>query len=221
MGTIEQDLFATYRLDPEMLIAYGFQPDQGGLCFRKVLPEDDLEIILSYDGQMHGRIVDRDTGDDYSNFRIADAMGYSAQVRQIFTDLLLDIREKCGKNLYFKSEQARRIFSFIRDEMKGTPEFLWEKFPDYMVFRRTESQKWYALMAPVPRNKTDPASSDPTPVDLIDLKADPNKIGALLMQKGYYPAYHMNKKSWITVLLDETLPDEEIQARIRESYQSV
>ena len=33
-----------------------------------------------------------------------------------------------------------------------------------------------------------------------------------------YPAYHMNKKSWITILLDGTVPFENIKQQIDESY---
>lgn len=46
-------------------------------------------------------------------------------------------------------------------------------------------------------------------------------IQQLLSEKGYYPGYHMNKKSWCSIIFDDTLPDEEIQARIAESYKSV
>ena len=36
---------------------------------------------------------------------------------------------------------------------------------------------------------------------------------------GIYPAYHMNHKTWISVVLDETLPDEKILELIDTSYQ--
>ena len=36
----------------------------------------------------------------------------------------------------------------------------------------------------------------------------------ILSQKGYYPAFHMNKKCWVSIILEDALSDEEIQNRI-------
>lgn len=55
-------------------------------------------------------------------------------------------------------------------------------------------------------------------VEIIDVKLNPKKIQALLPKKGFYEAYHMNKKTWITILLDDTLSDEEIMSYVQESY---
>ncbi len=40
----------------------------------------------------------------------------------------------------------------------------------------------------------------------------------LLQQEGYYSAYHMNKKNWITVILDGTVPLKEIYSVIDFSF---
>ena len=53
----------------------------------------------------------------------------------------------------------------------------------------------------------------------MNIKLLPEKITELLKRKGFYPAYHMNKKNWITIILDETLEDEEIMGYIRKSHQ--
>jgi predicted DNA-binding protein (MmcQ/YjbR family) len=58
-------------------------------------------------------------------------------------------------------------------------------------------------------------------VDIIDLKCDPILIGSLIRNNGYLPAYHMSKKSWITVLLDGSAPDEEIKDLIHLSFEIV
>ncbi|MBP3799889.1 MAG: MmcQ/YjbR family DNA-binding protein, partial [Bacilli bacterium] len=41
---------------------------------------------------------------------------------------------------------------------------------------------------------------------------------SLLKKKGYYEAYHMNKKSWITIILDDTVSDNDIKKLIDNSY---
>ncbi|MBR2522363.1 MAG: MmcQ/YjbR family DNA-binding protein, partial [Coriobacteriales bacterium] len=36
---------------------------------------------------------------------------------------------------------------------------------------------------------------------------------------GIFPAYHMNRKHWITVVLDDTLADEEVARLIETSFE--
>lgn len=53
----------------------------------------------------------------------------------------------------------------------------------------------------------------------ISLKADP--IDAVILRKQYSaitPGYHMNKKHWNTVTLDGSIPDDELERMIDESY---
>ena len=50
------------------------------------------------------------------------------------------------------------------------------------------------------------------------LKLEEEKVKCYLKENGFYPAYHMNKKNWITVLLDGTVADEKMISLIEESY---
>ena len=50
------------------------------------------------------------------------------------------------------------------------------------------------------------------------MKLSPDKVSELLMQKSFYKAYHMNNKSWITIILDDTIMDKVIEELIDESY---
>lgn len=53
-------------------------------------------------------------------------------------------------------------------------------------------------------------SEDKT-VDVVNLKCDPIMTGSLHKENGIYPAYHMNKSYWISVLLDGTVDDEKLK----------
>jgi predicted DNA-binding protein (MmcQ/YjbR family) len=68
------------------------------------------------------------------------------------------------------------------------------------------------------RNKLDKAREDEE-IEVINVKLKADKIATLLLKPGFYPAYHMNKKNWITISLDNTLKDEEIMNYIIESHQ--
>lgn len=55
-------------------------------------------------------------------------------------------------------------------------------------------------------------------IDILDVKCDPILIGSLLNEKGFFPAYHMSKSSWITIALDGSVDDEKIFWLIDSSY---
>ena len=55
-------------------------------------------------------------------------------------------------------------------------------------------------------------------MDILDIKCGPLLVGSLLLSPGFLPGYHMNKKHWITVLLDGTVPKAEVFGLLDMSY---
>lgn len=107
---------------------------------------------------------------------------------------------------------------FIHENFGGIVEdYPWEDLPDYAIFRHTDNRKWFALIA---RAKYQTLGIDrPGEVDFINLKADPDLIEALIANREVLPAYHMNKRHWLTVLLDQSYPAAQLQDLIATSYQ--
>ena len=58
-------------------------------------------------------------------------------------------------------------------------------------------------------------------IEIINVKLKRDEIETLLKKNGYYSAYHMNKKDWISIILNDTLNDQEIITRIEESYEII
>ena len=58
--------------------------------------------------------------------------------------------------------------------------------------------------------------SDET-AEILDLRILPEKIASLIDERRFFPGWHMNKKSWYTILLDESVSSEELFMRIDES----
>ena len=55
-------------------------------------------------------------------------------------------------------------------------------------------------------------------VEIVNLKGRcSGEIAELLSQSGIYPAYHMSKKTWVSVLLDETVEDQAILTLLEKS----
>lgn len=96
--------------------------------------------------------------------------------------------------------------NFIMETYQTVADYPWSGDPNYAVFRHSNSKKWFALIMDLPKNKLGLQGDER--MDVVNLKCDPVLIGFLLSEKGFFPAYHMNKDNWITVALDGTVSDE-------------
>ena len=72
------------------------------------------------------------------------------------------------------------------------------------VLRHADSRKWYAIVMRVARRKLSLDSDEL--VDVVNLKLPTEMFGSFGAADGVYPAYHMNKRHWISVLLPDA-PD--------------
>lgn len=113
----------------------------------------------------------------------------------------------------------RDVIDFIKTEYDTPQEHLWMSYPDYIVFRNSINNKWFAVVMDVERQKLGLEGNGK--VDVLNVKCDPILIGSLRLSKGYLPAYHMSKDKWISVLLDGTVADNEIKDLIHLSYELI
>ena len=118
----------------------------------------------------------------------------------------------------YKSSQTNNIIEHIQAEYGAEPEFLWpERYPTYCIFRHSNNRKWFALIGKISRKSLGLGSDED--VEIINLKFDANQAMDFAESNEHiYPAYHMNKRNWITVALDNSLPNEAIFELIKKSY---
>ena len=87
------------------------------------------------------------------------------------------------------------------------PDYPFDDDFETAVLRHADNRKWFALLMKVSRRKFG-FDSDET-VDAVNLKLPVEMFGSFGKADGVYPAYHMNKLHWISVLLpdatDETI----------------
>ncbi len=97
----------------------------------------------------------------------------------------------------------QRVLEYAKKTYGDEPDRPFSTAPTYEVLRHACSRKWYALFMDIPARKLGLPSEET--VDIINLKCDPVLSGSLRDGVGIFPAYHMNRDSWITVLLDGTV----------------
>ena len=115
----------------------------------------------------------------------------------------------------------QQVLDYVKTEYGTSSEHLWASYPTYEVLRHAQQPgekkaKWYGIIMDVKRSVLGLDGEDY--VDILDVKLDPETVDFLRHVNGYFPAYHMNKQSWITILLDGTVPFENIKQQIDESY---
>ena len=109
----------------------------------------------------------------------------------------------------------KEFLEWVKREYGAEPDFPWSD--NNAVLRHRENKKWFALLMDVGRNKLGLPGEGT--VEALNIKCDPILIDSLRTQPGFHPAYHMSKEKWITLRLDGTIPDDQIQALTHLSYQ--
>ena len=114
-------------------------------------------------------------------------------------------------------EELKReeIYEYVKKQYGTVPEYLWKESPESAVLRHPNG-KWYAVLMQVEKSRL--GLEGDTKVDIIDVKCDPDMVGLLTQTYGFLPGYHMNKKYWITMLLDGTVSEAKILDFLDMSY---
>lgn len=223
MMEIEQAVFARKRWLPERMADYGFRQLGQNFMLEKDFMDGDFRAALtvSESGAVSGHVVDRMTGEEYDQLRRREANGtYVNMVREAYRNLFLEIAGACCMDVLFASDQANRLTDFMEDKFHVSPDYPFSKtarYRSYGTFRHGGNRKWFALVMNVKRGVVDKSASKDM-VDIINLKIDPKEGERLFQMPGIYPAYHMNHRTWISVVLDETVSDEKVMALIETSF---
>lgn len=117
------------------------------------------------------------------------------------------------------SSQRERITQYIQATYGTQAEYLWADSPGNAIFRHPASKKWYAALMRVLPEKLGLAEGEA--LDVMDIRCSTIMIGSLLSTKGFLPAYHMNKNHWISIVLDNSVLDDQITPLLELSYDSV
>ena len=109
----------------------------------------------------------------------------------------------------------QEFLSYCLNTFGTTPDYPFDDWMESAVLRRKESRKWYAIAMRVSRRKFG-IDSDET-VDVVNLKLPTEMFGSFGADVGVYPAYHMNKLHWISVLLPDA-PEDVVEFLVNVSF---
>ena len=97
------------------------------------------------------------------------------------------------------------------------PDYPFDDLFESAVLRHEDNRKWYALVMKVSRRKFGFDSDEM--IDVLNLKILPEMFGSFDSSDGVYPAFHMNKLHWISVLLPDA-SDDIVQFLVNVSFEA-
>lgn len=195
------------------LINFGFILFGNDLIYRQDLKEQNLfaEFKISND-KFEIKVIDKAFDDEFLPFNIKN---HPCKEKLEVETILNSIISNCFDSISIK----KNIINFLQETYGTIPEKPWEEYPNYYTFKTNKSKKWYAIIMDIKQKKLGIDSENI--VDAINLKIDPNLIKQLIDNIHYFPAYHMNKKYWITILLDKNTDIVKLKELIDKSYNLV
>ena len=111
------------------------------------------------------------------------------------------------------------LIKYVQQEYTCDIAYPWKKYPDYVVIRRRDNQKWFAGIFTITGYKVGLDTNEP--IDVVNLKCESDLIPTLIRESGIYPAYHMNKQHWISVDIEGYEDIEKLKMLVDMSYQLV
>lgn len=199
--------FVNYQVDYGKLKEYGFIIKNNEYIFNKQLNDNlTMKIIINKDISLY--IFDRDFNDECLNYELS-------YLKNMWVNYVNDIKEKCFILVKYNNKQALEIDNYIKEKYKIDAEFMFSKFPHFGVYKI--NNKWFSMIMDIDYRLIDKNKSGQ--VYVINLKND--NVENLINEKCFYKAYHMNKKYWISICLDDEVDINKIFSLIDKSFELV
>jgi len=188
---------------------YTMSPPVSGGAFRA-----DITLSLA-DQTLAVHLFDAATGEKYVLFDMPSAHGaFVASLRNEVQKIVDEIRTKCFESKDLKDD----YIAWIKTQFGAVPDFPWPDTPDYCVFR-CPNDKWFALVMKIKYRQLGLTGDEE--LQVVNLKADQAEIPNIVDHTSIFPAWHMNKKHWITVLLTAVTDFEKLCGFTQKSYELV
>lgn len=209
-------IFDKYSVKEELLIRYGFMKKDNQYIYEKQLENRDFWIRLIIAEPIFDIKVFEINGEEYFPFYIKKTTGsYVAKLKEEVDLVIKDILLNCFESMDIRN----KLLMYVKDKYQTDPVYPWKKDLLSATLKNPISNKWYGLMMTIPYKYLKIEKEGK--IDILNIKNTPEKIASLIDNIHYFPAYHMNKKYWFSVLLDNSIDLEEVKKLIDESYQIV
>ena len=107
------------------------------------------------------------------------------------------------------------FFDYCAERYCIHPDYPWDN-DETAVLRHRDNKKWFALVMNIERSKL--GLDNQCKTDVVNLKIPTDLLGSFTRDDAVYPAYHMNKAHWISIILSDA-EDEIVKFLLNVSYE--
>ena len=209
--------FNRFKYQDSKLLKYGFTKEKDTYILRQLSSSKEFTFYLEITPKkVLSSVIDNATEEEYMPFYIETINGeFVGEIRNEFELLIKSILSTCYEKDY-DNDILHQVIKFIKEEYNVKPEYPWSDSPNTFVIRHNDNSKWFAIVMDIPYNKVGIDSKEI--VYVMNVKVPSEQIEDLIKQNGIVPAYHMNKKYWVSILLDGSISLEKIANLIKVSY---
>ena len=202
----------------EKLIEYGFELVGGKYVYRTEIVDGQLRLTVTVEGgEIATEVFDTAADDVYTLHLALGAVGaFVGRVRTEVDAVISDVERKCFDLDVFREDYTKKILQHALDKYGDEPEYLWEDLPNAAIIRRADNRKWYVLLMTILPKRLGLVGDEP--IEIVDLRFDADALPSKIDNQRFFAGYHMNKKHWITILLDGSVPLGEILECVDKSY---
>lgn len=204
----------------ETLLERGFVAIDGGFSYECLIADDKMRFLLLVKDELTTQVFDLATGDPYILYRLPRLKSGFAYAIKIEIDAIIDrlFPELSIQAFPYSSKQFQMLHAALAEMFNEPADFPFEE-KDIGVLRLANKGKWYGIVMPVQASKIG-LDSDAT-IGVINLRVAKGQAPSLADHRIIFPAYHMNKQNWVTIVLDDKTKDDELLRRLIESRKYV
>ena len=213
-----ENMLKNKAIECNKLVEYGFKKQENKYIFKNKIYNKQFEIVVIIsDKQKTSKLIDLANDEEYIMVDIQDCAGkFVGEIRQEYEKTIQDIINKCTIDEIYKNQQSKEVIKYIKEKYDDDLEFLWKKYDNNAIWRNKQNNKWYGVPLVISSKKL--GLDYDKEIEILDLRYQKDEIDKIIDNKKIYPGYHMNKKSWITINLDNTVNINKIYKLIDNSY---
>lgn len=210
------EIFDKNIFNSKLAIAYGFSKTGDYYILQSDIDVENFNVIVKIGkDSFEVNVIELPFNEEYILFNVLDSNGkFVSKIRTKVNELIEDIVNCCFKSLDYR----KILLDYVKEKYGTTPEEPWEA-NNHATIKTSNSKKWYGIFMSIPYKTL--GLEKYGKIDVLNVKADPEIIQSLIDKKHFFPAYHMNKKYWISIVLDSDTDLDLIKSLIDESFKLV
>jgi len=210
------EIFDKNIFNSKLAIAYGFSKVGDYYILQSDIDMENFNVIVKIGkDSFEANVIELPFNEEYILFNVLDSKGkFVSKIRKKVNELIEDIVNCCFKSLDYR----KLLLDYVKEKYGTIPEEPWED-NNHATIKTSNSKKWYGIFMSIPYKTLGLERNGK--IDVLNVKLNPELIESLIDKKHFFPAYHMNKKYWITILLDSDTDLNLVKSLIDESFKLV